>query len=66
MHVKPAPWADQGDGSHSDSDGSEYDEKSEEENEDDDEEESEEDKNKVAARELLLILLCNRSVAHRK
>lgn len=61
MHVKPAPWADQGSsGSQSDSDESEEEEEAEEEGE------TEEDKNKVAAREMLLILLCNRSFAHLK
>ncbi|CAM9117852.1 unnamed protein product [Scytosiphon promiscuus] len=64
VHVTPAPWADQTDGSDSDSGDSEPEDVCEDE--DDDEEDSDEDRNKVAARELLLILLCNRSVAHRK
>ncbi|CAM9416812.1 unnamed protein product [Ectocarpus sp. 6 AP-2014] len=59
VHVKPAPWADHGSsGSQSDSD--------ESEEEEEEEGETSEDKNKVAAREMLLILLCNRSVAHLK
>ncbi|CAN0293242.1 unnamed protein product, partial [Ectocarpus fasciculatus] len=62
VHVKPAPWADQGSSaSQSDSGESE-----EEEEEDEEEGETDEDKNKVAAREMLLILLCNRSFAHLK
>lgn len=62
VHVKPAPWADKGSGAHGDT----SDDDEEEDEEDDDEEEKEEDKDHIAAREMLLILLCNRSLAHLK
>lgn len=68
MHVKPAPWADKRGGAHSyGSDASDNDDDDEDKDEtDDDGEEKEEDKDHIAAREMLLILLCNRSLAHLK
>lgn len=65
VHVKPAPWADGGSGAHSEDEGDASGE-DEEDDDDDDDEEKDEDRDHIAAREMLLILLCNRSLAHLK
>lgn len=62
--MKPAPWADKGSGAHGDSSDASDDDGDDDDDEDDEEEE--EDKDHIAAREMLLILLCNRSLAHLK
>ena len=64
VHVKPAPWAEKGSGAHGDT--SDDDDDDDDDEEEEDEEEKEEDKDHIAAREMLLILLCNRSLAHLK
>ncbi|CAM9142851.1 unnamed protein product [Pylaiella littoralis] len=66
VHVKPAPWADQNGRAQGGSDDGGDESAEEEEEEEEEGEGEEEDKDSVAAREMLLILLCNRSLAHLK